>query len=129
MDIKVMHKLAEQLFNEDTSTQVLDARSKERYNGEVAEPRAGVRSGCIKNSLNVPFNCLVNAEDGTLKSDEELSQILKDIGVDFSKPIVNTCGSGVTACVINLSLNILGTPSKVYDGSWSEYGSIDEPKF
>ena len=64
-----------------------------------------------------------------MKSDEELTQIFKDIGVDLSKPIINTCGSGVTACVVELGLNIIGKPSKVYDGSWSEYGSIPEPEF
>ena len=123
-----MHKIAGQLFCEDTSTQVLDARGAARFNGEVPEPRPGVRSGSIKNSLNLPFNKLVN-EDGTFKLNEELQEIFKSTGVDLSKPIINTCGSGVTACVLELGLGILGTPSKVYDGSWSEYGSIDEPEF
>ena len=68
-------------------------------------------------------------EDGTFKSNEELQEIFKSTGVDHTKPIINTCGSGVTACVLELGLGILGTPSKVYDGSWSEYGSIDEPEF
>jgi thiosulfate/3-mercaptopyruvate sulfurtransferase len=106
----------------------LDARGAPRFNGEVPEPRPGVRSGCIKNSINLPFTKLVN-EDGTLKSNEELREIFKSRDIDFSNQIINTCGSGVTACVLELGLGILGTQSKVYDGSWSEYGSIDEPKF
>lgn len=128
LDIKEMHTLAGQLYNEDFSTQVLDARGSARFNAEVPEPRPGVRGGCIKNSMNLPFNKLVN-ENGTMKSNEELQEIFKGLGVDHSKPIVNTCGSGVTACVLELGLAILGTHSKVYDGSWSEYGSVDEPDF
>lgn len=65
-----------------------------------------------------------------MRSDEEIAAVFEKQGVDMSKPLINTCGSGVTACVLELGQNILGkTDSVVYDGSWSEYGSIDEPDF
>jgi thiosulfate/3-mercaptopyruvate sulfurtransferase len=108
----------------------VDARSEARFTGSVAEPRAGVRSGSIKNSLNVPFNILVDSETGMMKSDDELRSIFNQQGVDLTKPIINSCGSGVTACVLELGQQLAGkADAVVYDGSWSEYGSIDEPDF
>jgi thiosulfate/3-mercaptopyruvate sulfurtransferase len=104
------------------SVQIVDARAAGRFKGEVPEPRAGLRSGHIPSSKNVPFGSLLNA-DGTLKGEAELAAIFKAAGVDPMKPVVASCGSGVTAGVIALALAKLGQPNAaVYDGSWSEWG-------
>ena len=88
----------------------------------MPEPRQGLRSGHIPGSRNVPFASLLNA-DGTLKSAAELGAIFAKAGVDTAKPVVASCGSGVTAGVIALALAILGRPdAAVYDGSWTEWG-------
>jgi len=80
-----------------------------------------VRSGHITGSKNLPFTELLN-ENGTLKSDKELANIFLAKGIDTTLPIINTCGSGVTACIVDLGLKVLGAEkSKVYDGSWTEY--------
>ena len=130
MDIGYMHKVAKGLYNKEADAfQVIDARNPARFNAEVKEPRAGVRSGSIKNSINLPFNVLVN-DDGTFKDPQQLSKVFTLSLVDFNKPTIHTCGTGVTACIVDLGMNILGkTDSSVYDGSWSEYGSVDEPDF
>ncbi len=107
------------------TTQIVDARSAGRFAGTVTEPRAGLRSGHIPSSKNVPFGSLLNP-DGTLKPASELTSIFKAAGVDAAKPVVATCGSGVTAGVIALALAQLGqTNAAVYDGSWSEWGLED----
>ena len=107
----------------------MDARSKARFEGTTPEPRAGLRGGCIKNSLNMPFDTLLNP-DGTLKSKEELAEIYKNAGIAVDKTTYNTCGSGLTACVNILAQQVLGVPKIcLYDGSWAEYGSVDEPQF
>jgi thiosulfate/3-mercaptopyruvate sulfurtransferase len=102
------------------SAQVVDARSAPRFRGETPEPRAGLRSGHMPGALNVPFN-LVVAPDGTLKSREALAEVFA--GVDLARPIITTCGSGVTAAVLALALARLGRDDvAVYDGSWTEWG-------
>lgn len=102
------------------SAQVVDARSAPRFRGETPEPRAGLRSGHMPGALNVPFN-LVVAPDGTLKSREALAEVFA--GVDLDRPIITTCGSGVTAAVLALALARLGRDDvAVYDGSWTEWG-------
>ncbi len=107
------------------ATQIVDARAAGRFAGTVPEPRAGLRSGHIPSSKNVPFGSLLNA-DGTLKPAADLAPIFKAAGVDVAKPVVATCGSGVTAGVIALALAQLGqTNAAVYDGSWSEWGLDD----
>lgn len=84
-----------------------------------------MRSGHITGSKNVPFTDLLDGESGCLKSDKELSKIFLAKGIDTTLPTINSCGSGVTACVIDLSLRILGAEkSSVYDGSWTEYVSL-----
>src|SRR5262245_627934 len=104
------------------ATQIIDARAAARFEGKVPEPRAGLRSGHIPGSRNVPFGSLLNA-DGTLKPAAELRAIFTRAGVDAGKPIVASCGSGVTAGVIALALAILGrADAAVYDGSWTEWG-------
>ena len=105
---------------------VFDARSIERFRGEVKEPREGLRSGNIKNSNCIPFNILIN-KDKTFKSKKEIVEIfsknLKDIS---SNNVVFSCGSGVTACVLALAYSLINDKylPKIYDGSWAEYGKI-----
>jgi thiosulfate/3-mercaptopyruvate sulfurtransferase len=104
------------------AAQIVDARSAGRFEGTAPEPRAGLRSGRIPSSCNVPFTTLLNA-DGTLKPAAELRAIFAAADVDPSKPVVASCGSGVTAGVIALALAMLGRPdAAVYDGSWTEWG-------
>lgn len=105
------------------ATQILDARPAGRFTGEDPEPREGMRSGHMPGAKNLPFNALMR-EDGTIKSTNEISELIIDAGLDLSKPIITSCGSGVTAAVLTLSLTILGAKNiKLYDGSWSEWGS------
>ena len=107
------------------SAQMLDARSNSRFRGTEPEPRAGLRSGHIKGAKNVHYALLIN-DDGTLKPPAELKAIFTERKIDIEAPIVASCGSGVTACIIALSLYALGVKNTpVYDGSWSEWGSRD----
>jgi thiosulfate/3-mercaptopyruvate sulfurtransferase len=104
--------------------EILDARSAARFRGEADEPRAGLRKGHIPKSKSVPFTELANA-DGTLKSPEELRALFLAKGVDLSKPVITSCGSGVTAANINLALERIGkTDHALYDGSWTEWGAF-----
>jgi thiosulfate/3-mercaptopyruvate sulfurtransferase len=102
------------------SAQVVDARSSARFRGEAPEPRASLRSGHMPGALNVPFNEVV-AVDGTLKSEADLQTVFAQ--VDLTRPIITTCGSGVTAAVLALALARLGRSDvAIYDGSWTEWG-------
>ena len=83
--------------------QIIDARGADRFHARVPEPRPGVRSGKIAGSVNVPFNQLVSP-DGTVKGKDELLQVFGEAGVDLAKSSISSCGSGVTACVIDLGL-------------------------
>ncbi len=110
------------------SAQILDARAPDRFWGKVSEPRRGLRSGHIPNSLNIPFQSLIN-NDGTFKTVSKLSNIFRDAGVNLNKPIITSCGSGVTAAIINLALEQLDAKKvSLYDGSWCEWGSDDKFK-
>jgi thiosulfate/3-mercaptopyruvate sulfurtransferase len=107
----------------DHSAEIIDCRSADRFAGKVAEPRPGVRSGRIPGSINVPYSKLVNA-DGTLKSKPELERVFARASVDLGKPIVTSCGSGITASLLALALAEIGhRRTAVYDGSWSEWGA------
>lgn len=110
------------LVSHEGTAQIVDARAASRFNAEVDEPRAGLRRGHIPGSLNVPWATLV--ENGTLKTPEALTAVFTRAGVDFGKPIIASCGSGVTAAVVVLALTSLDVNGvSLYDGSWSEWGS------
>jgi len=103
--------------------QVLDARSAGRFAGTEAEPRPGLRGGHIPGSRSLPYETLYRP-DGTLKPVDELREAVTSAGVDLARPVVTTCGSGVTASVLALALYLLGRrDAAVYDGSWSEWGA------
>ena len=108
--------------------QVIDARPRPRFEGSVAEPRPGLRAGHIPGSRSVPYAGLFDPTTGTMKPLDELRRIFTGAGVDLAKPIVTTCGSGVSALVLTLALYRLGVRgSALYDGSWSEWGLQDGP--
>lgn len=101
---------------------VVDARSEDRFKGIVPEPREGLRSGHIPNSINIPYTFVL--ENGKYKPEEELLRIFKNAGID-DRPITFSCGSGVTACILLLAAEmVLKNETSIYDGSWTEYGSL-----
>lgn len=105
---------------------IVDARAASRFTGETPEPRPGLRSGHMPGAANVPWEGVV-ADDGTLKSERDLKAVFKSAGVNLSKPIVTSCGSGVTASVLALALARIGLDRvAVYDGSWTEWGGLPD---
>lgn len=107
------------------SAQIADARSAARFAGTEPEPRPGLRSGHMPRARNVPSSTL--SEGGKLLPPDRLRQVLEDAGLDLSKPVVTTCGSGITAAVVTLALETLGhTENRLYDGSWTEWGGLSD---
>ncbi|WP_455425396.1 3-mercaptopyruvate sulfurtransferase [Dryocola sp. LX212] len=110
------------LVSHEGTAQLVDARPAARFNAQMDEPRPGLKRGHIPGALNVPWVDLV--ENGQLKTTDELSEIFERQGVSFEKPIIASCGSGVTAAVVVLALTTLGVNGvSLYDGSWSEWGA------
>lgn len=108
---------------ESKERQIIDARAVGRYEGTAPEPREGLRSGHIPASLNLPFGDLYG-EDGTMLTRDLLAARIADAGIDLTKPIGTSCGSGVTACCLALAFARLGHwDTAIYDGSWSEWGA------
>lgn len=124
-----VRRLTQMTENVETKAeQVIDARSRERFEGTAPEPWPGRRSGRIPGSLNVPFNELIDPVSGEMKSAAELRRIFEAAHADLGKPIITSCGSGVTAGVLSLALARLGVEqSALYDGSWAEWGLPDGP--
>ncbi|MCJ8325256.1 MAG: 3-mercaptopyruvate sulfurtransferase [Rhizobiales bacterium] len=119
--VKNIDQMHTHLNNNDIQT--LDARSAGRFSGKDPEPRAGLSSGHMPNGFNLPFTSLANA-DGTLKSQDQITALLAESGVDTQEPIVTTCGSGITAANLWFALDYIGAENlALYDGSWTEYAA------
>lgn len=104
-----------------SGVQVLDARAGDRFRGEAPEPRPGLKSGHMPGAKNLPWNDIV--ENGRLKPAAALLAAFRDVGVDISRPVITTCGSGVSAAILSLALETISNrPAPVYDGSWAEWG-------
>ncbi|KAH9513056.1 hypothetical protein Btru_035721 [Bulinus truncatus] len=102
--------------------QLVDARPEGRYMGIIPEPRADTKPGCIPQSVNLPFMNMMDISERTMKSPEDLKRVFESAGVDLDKPVVFTCGSGTTACVLALASYLLGKQNfAIYDGSWTEW--------
>lgn len=105
------------------NAQLADARSPGRFRAEEPEPRPGTRGGHMPGAFNVHYRTLLNV-DGTVKSTEEIRDVFQNAGIDLSRPVITTCGSGVTAAILTLGLTLLGhNNNSLYDGSWCEWGS------
>jgi thiosulfate/3-mercaptopyruvate sulfurtransferase len=123
MNVRAVATLADvRMALTSDSAQIVDARSAERFSGKAPEPRPGLRSGHMPGSFNVPFGNLL--ENGRLASRGRIEAAFKAAGVDLDKPIITSCGSGVTAAILTLALDAIGRePNGLYDGSWAEWGS------
>ena len=117
-------QILQQLDNKNF--QVIDARPEGRFSGKDPEPRPGLKLGHIPGSINIPFPNFIN-ENGCLKNNDELKQVFDNAKVQLNQPITTSCGSGVAASIVSLALSEIGkNDTKIYDGSWSEWGSKDE---
>ena len=122
--VKSIHEINENI--EQKNFTIIDARSKERFNGSVPDPRKNVRSGSIPNSVCLPFKEIINTSNNTFKNVNEISEKFREI-IDLNDDKrVFSCGSGITACVLGLAYSLVNNTYSptVYDGSWAEYGRI-----
>ncbi len=128
MNTLLVRDVGQMLGNvESRRSQVLDARAAGRFDATIPEPRAGLRGGHIPGSLNLPYDRLIDAESGAMLSPDALAAEFDAAGTDRSRPIVTTCGSGVSAGVLSLALAVIGhRDGAVYDGSWTEWGGRDD---
>ena len=114
-----------QNISQDKTRLIIDARSEARFKGLEAEPREGLRSGTIPNSKNLPFTLIL--DNGRLKSKKEIKTIFQNLFNNNNKALTFSCGSGITACILALGAELVGYQDlSVYDGSWTEYGSLTE---
>jgi thiosulfate/3-mercaptopyruvate sulfurtransferase len=108
--------------SQDGAVQIADARPAQRFHAEVPEPRKGLRAGHIPGSTNLPVSMLTEA--GQMKSPEQLATLFAERGIDLARPLITTCGSGITAASLALAAELAGAEAvAVYDGSWTEWGS------
>lgn len=128
-DAKRVRTVQQMVANlEGAAEQVVDARASDRFEGRVAEPRPGLRSGHIPGSRSLPYGNLFDPATGTMKPLSELRAAFSGAGVRLDAPIVTSCGSGVSAAVLTLALYRLGVENPaLYDGSWSEWGQTGGP--
>jgi len=103
--------------------QVIDVRAANRFSGEAPEPRPGLRAGHMPGAINLPWEGLIDPQRGTMLPAEQLKAKIEAAGVDINRPIVTSCGSGISACILALGLHLIGARDvSVYDGSWAEWG-------
>ncbi len=128
-DTRRVRSIQQMIANvESRAQQVIDARAGERFEGRGVEPRPGLRSGHIPGARSLPYNNLFDATTGAMKPLDELRKAFVGAGVDMARPIVTSCGSGVSAAVLTLALYRLGVENTaLYDGSWAEWGLPDGP--
>jgi thiosulfate/3-mercaptopyruvate sulfurtransferase len=125
LDTSRVRDTAQLIANLDSRReQVIDARAANRFEGGVPEPRPGLRSGHVPGSVNLSFDRMTDPASGTMLAADELARRFAEAGLVSGRPVVTSCGSGVTACALNFGLHLLGRDdSALYDGSWAEWGA------